>query len=83
MPCLSDLCSAGVEAMTDMSERSKTEMYKGVVASIISLLLAVFIIAIIGKFLWNETMPMLFTFARPVRSCWQIIGLMLLIAIFR
>ena len=68
MVCLSELCSAGVEAMTDMSESSKTKMYKGFVASIISLLIAVFIIAIIGKFLWNETMPLLFTFARPVRS---------------
>jgi hypothetical protein len=30
----------------------------------------------VGKFLWNTTVAELFTFARPVQSVWQIIGLM-------
>jgi hypothetical protein len=80
---LKDLCLAGVECFSDVPGPDKRLGYKNIVASIISLLLAIFIIALIGKYVWNETMPQLFTFARPVQSCGQIIGLLILFSLFR
>jgi len=80
---LRDLCKAGVDCVSDMSGQGKKEMYKDLVASIISLVLAILIIAFVGKFLWNSTVAELFTVVRPVRSAWQIIGLMLLVSLFK
>ncbi len=79
---LKDLCRAGVEGMTDMSG-SKKDLYKDVVASILSLVIALSIVAFIGKWLWNTTVAELFTFVRPVKSVWQIIGLMLFISLIQ
>jgi hypothetical protein len=82
---LKDLCRAGVEGMTDMSGsgNARSEIYKEVIASILSLIIAILIIAFIGKWLWNTTVAELFTFTRPVRSVWQIIGLMIFIALIK
>jgi hypothetical protein len=80
---LRELCRAGVEGMTDMSGSSvgRREIYKELIASIISLILAILIVAFVGKWLWNTTVAELFTFVRPVRSVWQIIGLMLFLSL--
>ena len=69
--------------MTDMSGPGKKDMYMDVVASIMALLLSIIIVAFVGKYLWNTTVAELFTFARPVQSVWQIIGLMLFISLVR
>jgi len=83
---LQDLCKAGVECMTDMSgspRTDRTDSYKMVVASILSLLISILIISFVGKYLWNVSVAELFTIARPVQSVWQIIALMLLLSIMR
>lgn len=80
---LRDICKAGVDCVSDMSGQGRREMYKDLVASILALVLAILIIAFIGKFLWNNTVAELFTVVRPVRSAWQVIGLMLLINLFK
>jgi hypothetical protein len=83
---LGDLCRAGVECMTDMSGSegsSRRQLYKEVIASILALVISILIVAFIGKWLWNTSIAELFTFVRPVRSVWQIIGLMLFIALMR
>jgi len=81
---LQDLCRAGVECMTDMSGSSQRhESYKSVVASLLSLIIAILIISFVGKYLWNVSVAELFTFARPVQSVWQIIALMLLLSLFK
>ena len=80
---LQSVCRAGVEGMTNLSGPSKQDMYKDAVASILSLLIAITIIAFVGKFLWNTTVAELFTFARPVQSVWQIIGLMIILSMMR
>ena len=72
--------------MTDMSGsggNSRRELYKEVIASILALVIAILIVAFIGKWLWNTSIAELFTFVRPVRSVWQIIGLMLFIALLK
>jgi hypothetical protein len=82
---LKELCRAGVEGMTDMSgsTQGRREIYKELVATLISLVIAIAIIAFVGKWLWNNSVAELFTFARPVRSVWQIIALMFLVALMR
>jgi len=82
---LESFCGAAVEAMTDMSgsESSKRVLYRDTIASILSLIISILIIAFIGKYLWNTTVAELFTFARPVRSVWQIIGLMIFLSLIR
>jgi hypothetical protein len=82
---LFNLCRAGVEGMSDLSGsgNGRREMYRDLVASLLSLVLAILLIAFVGKYLWNNTVAELFTFARPVRSVWQIIGLMIFLSLIR
>jgi hypothetical protein len=82
---LQSLCLAGVEGMSDMSGsgNGRRDLYKQVIASILSLVIAITIIAFVGKYLWNTTVAELFTFARPVQSPWQIIGLMVFLSLVR
>jgi len=71
--------------MTDLSGSSshRQETYKNLVASLLAFIIAILILSFVGKYLWNSSVAELFTFARPVQSVWQIISLMLLMAIFR
>ena len=80
---LKHLCRAGIEGMTDMSgsPAGRREIYKDVVAQLLALVIAVLIVAFVGKWLWNNSVAELFTFARPVRSVWQIIALMLFLSL--
>ena len=81
---IKDLCKAGVESMTDMSgPHGRKQMYSELIASIIALMISITIIAFVGKWLWNTSVAELFTFAKPVRSAWQIIGLMLFLALMK
>jgi len=80
---IKDLCRAGIGCMTDMSGSNKKDMYKDVASSILALLLSILIVAFVGKYLWNSTVAELFTFVRPVRSVWQIIGLMIFISLLK
>jgi hypothetical protein len=45
--------------------------------------IAFVLVAFLGKLLWNNIVTELFTFAKPARSFWQIIGLMIFINIIR
>lgn len=71
---LQALCRAGLECMTDMpgSSSNRHESYKSVVASILSLVIAILIISFVGKYLWNvsvaELLPLLVRFSRFGRS---------------
>lgn len=81
---ITNLARAAVEGMSDMSGsgNGKREMYKDIIASILALLVSITVIAFVGKYLWNNTVAELFTIVRPVRSAWQIVGLMLLLSLF-
>jgi hypothetical protein len=45
--------------------------------------IALVIVGLFGKLLWNGVVVELFTFAKPVRSVWQIIGLMVFLSLIR
>lgn len=53
------------------------------VSSMLALLIAIAIVAFVGKWLWNNIVIDLFNFARPARSVWQIIGLMIFLGLIR
>jgi hypothetical protein len=80
-----DVVRASIEGMTNMSGSTagRYEVYKDVIASILSLIVSILIVAFVGKWLWNTSVAELFTFVRPVRTVWQIIGLMLFLALIR
>ena len=80
---LRDLCRAGIDCVSTSPGPEQKMGYKDLVASILAFILAIFIIAFIGKTVWNSVMPQLFTVVRPVQSCWQIIGLLILVSLFR
>ena len=80
---LKDLCLAGVNCVSAQPGPERQMKYKELIAAILAFIIAIFIIAFIGKHVWNSVMPQLFTIVRPVQSCWQIIGLLILVSLFR
>jgi len=68
-----------VDAFTDMSgsDSKRREAYMEIIASLLSFLIAVIIISFIGKWIWNNIIFDLFTFVKPFKSIWQILGLMI------
>lgn len=82
---LKEACYAMVDGFTDLSgpESRRREMYVNLVASLLAFVIALVIVGFFGKMLWNGVMIELFTFAKPVRSVWQIIGLMVFLALIR
>jgi len=85
MNAIKSMVYAGVDAFTDMSgsDSKRREAYMEIIASIIAFLLALIIISFIGKWIWNNIILDLFTVVKPVKSIWQIIGLMIFLSLIR
>ncbi len=47
----------------------------------IALIIVYVIIAVVGKFLWNNVVVDLLSIARPAKSIWQILGLAILMSL--
>jgi hypothetical protein len=77
------IVKAVISGFTDMpgSNERRSEMYIDVVASLISFMLAIIIVSFVGKWLWNNVVVDLFSIAKPARSIWQILGLMVMISL--
>jgi hypothetical protein len=58
-------------------------MYLEIISGILGFLIGVLILSLVGKWLWNNVIIDLFTIAKPVRSIWQILGLMIFLALIR
>ena len=74
-----------VDGFTDLSgsDSKRREVYMELVATILAFILSIAIVAFVGKWLWNNIVVDLFSFAKPARSVWQIIGLMIFWALIR
>lgn len=83
MSCLGAASRAAVEAFADSGPATKREVYADTVAALVAFVIAFVIVAFVGKLLWNGLIVELFTFAKPARSFWQIIGLMIFINLIR
>ena len=73
---------AGVEAFVGTeNSQSRRDAYVNFIAFLLAFIICLIILGFIGKYLWNEVIVDLFSFAKPARSFWQIIGLMLFTSI--
>jgi hypothetical protein len=72
-----------VEGFTDSTPAQKKEVYADGLAMILAFVVSLVILAFVGKLLWNGVVVELFTFAKPAKSFFQIVGLMFFIALIR
>jgi len=85
MNALKSVAYAGVDAFTDMSgsDSKRREAYLEIIASLLSFIIAIIIVSFIGKWVWNNIILDLFTIVKPAKSIWQILGLMIFLALIR
>jgi hypothetical protein len=75
---------AGVEAFIDNGNvNQKREAYVNFLTTLLSFVLAVVLLAFLGKFLWNAVVVDLLSVAKPAKSVWQILGLMVFLGLMR
>lgn len=81
---LSECSRAVVESMTDMGSTGpehKKESYMSFIAALLAFLVAVVLLSFVGKLLWNSVIVDLFSFAKPARSVWQVLGLLVFVSL--
>jgi len=59
----------------------KREAYVDFITSLLSFMLVILILAFIGKYLWNSIVVDLVSVAKPAKSIWQILGLMIFVGL--
>lgn len=81
---VSAAAKAAVEGFSGIqSSERRREAYVDFVSVIIAFVIALVVLGFVGKLLWNNVICDLFTFVRPARSFWQIIGLMIFVSLIR
>ena len=81
---LQQACKAAVEGFTNGKDSDKKrDAYVEFLSILIAFVIALVILGFVGKFLWNGVVVELFTIAKPAKSFWQIIGLMVFVALIR
>lgn len=83
MSALSSACRAAVEGFADTAPNMKREVYADTVAILLSFVIAFVVLAFVGKLLWNNVIVELFSFAKPAKTFWHIIGLMIFMNLVR
>jgi hypothetical protein len=66
-----------------MSSEKRRDAYVDFLAVVMAFALSLVILGFVGKYLWNNVVVDLFAFAKPARSFWQIIGLMIFLSLIR
>jgi len=56
-------------------------VYADALATILAFWVSITIVSLLGMWLWNYSVVPLFEFARPAKSVFQILGLMILLAL--
>ena len=73
---------AAVEGFVDNGNvDQKRKAYVDFVTVFLTFLITIVILAFIGKYLWNQVVVDLFSFAKPAKSVWQILGLMVFVGL--
>jgi len=76
---LSAAVKAALEGFTGTSDsKDRRAAYVDFVAYLLAYILAMVILGFVGKLLWNNVVVDLISVAKPAKSVWQIIGLMIL-----
>jgi F0F1-type ATP synthase membrane subunit a len=76
------LMRAGAEGFVSNGNVSeKRKAYMDFVVSLFTFILVVILLSLFGKLLWNNVIVDLFSFAKPAKSIWQILGLMIFVGL--
>ena len=79
---LTKVCKAVVEGFAGSSDsKERRNAYVDFISFILSFLLAILILGFVGKLLWNEVIVELISVAKPARSVWHIVGLLLFVSL--
>jgi hypothetical protein len=79
MSPLSTVARAFVEGFSDSNADAKRAVYADTLATLVAFVFALFLVAFIGKLLWNGVVVDLFSFAKPAKSWIQVLGLMIFV----
>jgi hypothetical protein len=85
MSLLSSAARAAVEGFTSTNQdpAKRKDIYTELLAILLAFVISLVILGFVGQLLWNNVVMDLFTFVKPVRSVWQIIGLMIFLSLIR
>lgn len=79
---LATACKAMVEGFSGTSDsKERRNAYVDFISFLLAFLLAMLILGSVGKLLWNDVVVELISFAKPARSVFQIIGLLLFVSL--
>jgi hypothetical protein len=81
-PVINAAVKAGVEGFLDAGNAEhRRRAYVDFTTTLLVFILTLVILGFVGKFLWNGVIVDLFSFAKPARSVWQILGLMIFVSL--
>lgn len=82
---LTTACRAAVEGFSSNTTDPgrKRDIYVDSLAVLLAFTISLVILGFLGKWLWNTVIVELFSIARPARSFWQIVGLMVFVSLIR
>lgn len=85
MSIISSAARAAVEGFTSTNQdpAKRKDIYMELLAILLAFVLSLVILGFVGQLLWNNVVMDLFAFAKPARSVWQIIGLMIFLSLIR
>ena len=73
----------GVEGFINPEDaKQKNEAYADLVTVLITFVIALLLLSLIGKLLWNGVIVELFNCVRPAKSVLQILGLFVFVSLF-
>jgi len=67
--------------MTGQRPDKRQDSYVTFLGAILAYLVALILLAFVGKLLWNSVVVDLFTVVKPAKSIWQILGFMILVSL--
>jgi uncharacterized membrane protein YedE/YeeE len=78
---LGAVCHAAVEGFVSGSADARRDAYVDFAATLLAFVLSFVILGFVGKLLWNNVIVDLFSFAKPAKSFWQLVGLMIFVSL--
>lgn len=85
MSIVSSAARACVEGFTSTNQdpAKRKDIYMELLAVLLAFVVSLVILGFVGQLLWNNVVMDLFSFAKPARSVWQIIGLVIFLSLIR
>ena len=81
---VSAAAKATVEGFVGLqSSEKRRDAYVDFFSVVIAFVIALILLSFVGKWLWNSVVVELIGFAKPARSFWQILGLMIFMSLIR